>query len=64
MPVPMAVDGSTPESLPKLSKAQIDATRTSSWYETFEDLTIPTKIVDVAELGEDKAFLEVSRGAR
>ena len=60
MPVPTAVNASPPDPLPTLSRAQIEATRTSAWYDKFEDLTIPTRVIDIGELDEDQALLEVS----
>lgn len=62
MPVPVK----TPEPVtvyPALKKANIDAARTSAWYDTFEDLTIPSTFVDIEALGEREAFLDVSEVA-
>lgn len=57
MPVP--VNTADPPLFPTLTRPEVDAARTSAWYETFEDLTIPSTVVSVDALGERKAFLEV-----
>lgn len=60
MPVPTATTPQDLAVLPDLSKDQIDAARTSRWYETFEDFTIPSTIINLSALGEQDAFMEVS----
>lgn len=59
MPVPISTDA-TPELFPPLTRAQVDAARTSAWEELFHDVTAPVTIVDLQVLGEREAFLEVS----
>ncbi|WWC71089.1 uncharacterized protein I206_105042 [Kwoniella pini CBS 10737] len=56
MPIPMPRQ-TTFELFPTLTKDQIDAARTSAWYDTFEDITFPSTVIDLAELGEDEDFL-------
>jgi hypothetical protein len=58
MPVPTST--TPPVVFPTLTRAEVDAARTSAWYDTFEDLTTPATIISVDELGERAAFLEVS----
>lgn len=48
---------------PSLSRAQVDAARTSAWYPLFRDNTIASTIIDLEDLGERDAFLEVSSRA-
>ncbi|KAK8858893.1 hypothetical protein IAR55_003124 [Kwoniella newhampshirensis] len=54
IPTPPAISF---DLFPTLTRAQIDAARTSAWYDTFEDLTFPAIVIDVASLGEDEAFI-------
>lgn len=49
---------------PTLTREQIDAARTSAWYDTFADLTFPAQFIDLKELGEEEEFLRVSTDAR
>lgn len=56
MPVPTST--AEPPLFPLLTVAEVDAARTSSWYETFEDLTTPATVISIDELGERAAFLE------
>lgn len=56
MPVPTST--SSPPLLPPLTRADIDAARTSAWYDTFEDLTTPATVISIDALGERPAFLE------
>ncbi|WRT66717.1 uncharacterized protein IL334_003680 [Kwoniella shivajii] len=56
MPIPIPTR-TTFDLFPTLYREQIDAARTSSWYDTFEDLTFQSTIVDLAELGEEEDFL-------
>jgi len=58
MPIPIP-DQPEPSLFPILTVQQIDAARLSSWYETFEDLTIPSTIIDLDQLGEKEAFMRV-----
>ena len=58
MPIPTP-DQPEPSLFPTLTVQQIDAARFSSWYETFEDLTIPSTIIDLDQLGEKEAFMRV-----
>ena len=58
MPVP------TPPSVnhalfPTLKADQIDAMRTSSWYDTFIEITPKSSFIDLDTIGEKAAFLEV-----
>ncbi|WVQ84406.1 hypothetical protein IAT38_006558 [Cryptococcus sp. DSM 104549] len=57
MPIPTPPPTDFP-LFPTLTRAQIDAARTSAWYETFEDITAPATVIDLRELGEEEAFLE------
>lgn len=57
--MPAPVSDSLPV-FPTLSKADVDACRLSHWYDTFEDLTVPSSVVDIRKLGEGDAFLHVS----
>jgi hypothetical protein len=59
MPIPTHT-GPEPSVFPSLTIAQIDAARTSAWYHIFEDLTIPSIIINLKELGEKDLFLQVS----
>jgi len=58
MPIPIPTSPEPP-LFPSLTVDQIDAARLSSWYETFQDLTIPSTIIDLEELGEKDAFIQV-----
>jgi len=59
MPIPIPTNP-TPSIFPALTVDQIDAARLSAWYDTFQDLTIPSTIIDLEELGEKEAFIQVS----
>ena len=59
MPIPIP-EQPEPPLFPTLTVQQIDAARLSSWYETFEDLTIPSTIIDLDQLGEKEAFMRVN----
>jgi hypothetical protein len=59
MPVPVPIQADPP-LFPSLTVQQIDAARLSSWYETFQDLTIPSTIIDLDVIGEKEAFIQVS----
>ncbi|WWC88313.1 uncharacterized protein L201_003221 [Kwoniella dendrophila CBS 6074] len=56
MPVPIP-QMATLELFPQLTRGQIEAARTSSWLDTFEDITFPSTIIDLEELGEAEEFL-------
>jgi len=56
VPTPQAIDY---PMFPLLSREQIDATRTSSWYETFVEITPKATFIDLDQLGEKTAFLDV-----
>jgi hypothetical protein len=58
MPVPIPPTQPVP-LFPPLTKSIIDAARTSAWYDAFAGITIPTTIVDLDDIGEKTAFLEV-----
>lgn len=58
MPIPIPTHP-TPPLFPSLSVQQIDAARLSAWYEIFQDLTIPSIVIDLDELGEKEAFIQV-----
>jgi len=58
MPIPIPTNPEPP-LFPSLSVDHIDAARLSAWYETFQDLTIPSTIIDLEELGEKEAFIQV-----
>lgn len=45
---------------PSLTVKQVDAALTSSWYDKFEDLTIPSTIINLDSIGEKDVFLKVS----
>lgn len=60
--MPAPVSDSLPV-FPPLRRADVDACRLSHWYDTFEDLTVPSSVIDIRALGEGAAFLHVS-GAR
>jgi hypothetical protein len=60
MPIPIPTYPE-PQLFPALSRDQIDSARLSTWYETFEDLTIPSTIIDLDELGERDLFMQVCR---
>ncbi|ORX37070.1 D123-domain-containing protein [Kockovaella imperatae] len=62
MPVPIRQVEHEPEVFPLLTRSEVDATRTSAWYETFEDLTIPSRIIDLETLGEEEAFRDWLNG--
>lgn len=57
--MPAPVSDSLPD-FPPLKKADVDACRLSHWYDTFEDLTVPSAVIDIRKLGEGAAFLHVS----
>lgn len=57
MPVPVP-NSSPPPLFPELTRAKVNAALTSSWLETFEDLTAPTTIISIDDLGERDAFLK------
>lgn len=59
MPIPVHTRPDPP-LFPTLSVQQIDAARLSSWYHTFEDLTIPSTVIDLEEIGEKETFIKVS----
>ena len=59
MPIPIPTNPEPP-LFPSLTMDQIDAARLSAWYDTFQDLTIPSTIIDLEELGEKEAFIQVS----
>lgn len=63
MPVPTLLN-QVYTLFPTLTREQIDAARTSAWYDTFADITFPAKFIDLKELGEEEEFLRVSTGAR
>jgi hypothetical protein len=64
MPIPTPMrPADSPPVFPHLTHEQIDAARVSSWYHTFEDITIPSTIIDLDEIGEKEAFLEVCTGS-
>ncbi|KIR32126.1 cytoplasmic protein [Cryptococcus deuterogattii MMRL2647] len=63
MPVPTLLN-QVDTLFPTLTREQIDAARTSAWYDTFADITFPAKFIDIKELGEEEEFLRVSTGAR
>ncbi|ODN74098.1 hypothetical protein L202_07558 [Cryptococcus amylolentus CBS 6039] len=56
MPVPAPTNQQI-ELFPALMLPHIDAARTSSWHDTFADITFPAQIIDLAELGEQEEFL-------
>lgn len=58
MPVPVPTDAPI---FPPLVRADVDAARTSSWLDTFEDLTFPTTVISIDDLGERDDFLAVSQ---
>jgi hypothetical protein len=58
MPIPIPTNPEPP-LFPNLTVDRIDAARLSAWYETFQDLTIPSTIIDLEELGEKEAFIQV-----
>jgi hypothetical protein len=58
MPIPIPTNPEPP-LFPSLKVDQIDAARLSAWYETFQDLTIPSTIIDLEEIGEKDAFIQV-----
>lgn len=59
MPVPITASAPAP-LFPPITKKSVDAARTSSWHEIFEDITAPAVVIDLEELGEREAFTEVS----
>jgi hypothetical protein len=64
MPIPTPTQpADSPPVFPQLTREQIDASRVSSWYDTFEDITIPSTVIDLDEIGEKEAFLEVCTGS-
>jgi hypothetical protein len=56
IPIPTRPD---PPLFPHLSVQQIDAARLSHWYDTFLDLTIPSTVIDLEEIGEKETFIKV-----
>lgn len=61
MPVP--VPSAEPVDLPlfpRSTKESIDAARLSSWFPLFRRVTIPSTVIDLDEIGEKEAFLDVS----
>ncbi|WVR06640.1 hypothetical protein IAU60_003672 [Kwoniella sp. DSM 27419] len=56
MPIP-APPAMSFDMFPTLTKSQIDAARTSAWIETFEDISFPSTVIDLAALGEQDAFI-------
>ncbi|OXG26247.1 cytoplasmic protein [Cryptococcus neoformans Bt120] len=56
MPVPTQLN-QVYTLFPTLTREQIDAARTSAWYDTFADITFPAKFIDLKELGEEEEFL-------
>lgn len=62
MPVPVRTPSPAP-LFPPLTVGEVDAARTSAWYDTFEDITFAASIVDIDGLGEREAFLEVGSAA-
>ncbi|TXT08823.1 hypothetical protein VHUM_02951 [Vanrija humicola] len=58
MPVPVRTPSPAPLLFPPLTVGEVDAARTSAWYDTFEDITFTSTIVDIDALGEREAFLE------
>lgn len=63
MPVPTPLN-QVYALFPTVTREQIDAARTSAWYDTFADITFPAKFIDLKELGEEEEFLRVSTGPR
>lgn len=62
MPVPTASSSRPPPEpflFPSLTVGEIDAARLSAWYDKFEDLTIPTTVIDLESIGEKELFLQV-----
>ena len=59
MPIPTPTPSPIP-LFPSLTREHIDGTRTSAWYLPFRSITIPSIIIDLDQLGEREAFLEVS----
>ncbi|KAK4689683.1 hypothetical protein P7C73_g418, partial [Tremellales sp. Uapishka_1] len=59
MPIPTPVPPSR-NLFPLLAKSDVEASRLSSWYSTFRDITIASIIVDLDSIGEKEAFIEVS----
>ncbi|KAL1405873.1 hypothetical protein Q8F55_007552 [Vanrija albida] len=57
MPVPVRAPSPAP-LFPPLTVGEVDAARTSAWYETFEDITFAASVVDIDALGEHDAFVE------
>ncbi|BEI85623.1 hypothetical protein CcaverHIS002_0510240 [Cutaneotrichosporon cavernicola] len=56
MPVPTST--APPPLFPTLTRSEVDAARTSAWYDTFEDLTTPATVINIDALDERAAFLE------
>ncbi|WWD18786.1 hypothetical protein CI109_103241 [Kwoniella shandongensis] len=56
MPIPTPQAASF-DLFPTLTRAQIDAARTSAWHYTFEDLTFPAMVIDLSSSGEEEAFI-------
>ncbi|WVW85072.1 hypothetical protein I302_107108 [Kwoniella bestiolae CBS 10118] len=57
MPIPIPTSSEEAELFPTLTRAQIDSARTSAWYDTFEDITFDSTVIDLAGLGEEEEFL-------
>ncbi|OCF75495.1 cytoplasmic protein [Kwoniella mangroviensis CBS 8886] len=57
MPIPIPSSDEEYDLLPTLTRRQIDAARTSSWYDTFQDITFDSTVIDLSELGEEEEFL-------
>ncbi|WVQ65438.1 uncharacterized protein L199_003614 [Kwoniella botswanensis] len=57
MPIPIPTSDEEYDLFPILSRQQIDAARTSSWYDTFEDITFDSTVIDLSDLGEEEEFL-------
>ncbi|WVQ73443.1 hypothetical protein IAR50_003015 [Cryptococcus sp. DSM 104548] len=55
MPVPRPTNTQI-DLFPTLTLQHIDAARTSSWHDTFADITFPAQVIDLAELGEQEEF--------
>ncbi|WWC96441.1 hypothetical protein V866_003309 [Kwoniella sp. B9012] len=57
MPIPISTSDEECDLFPTLTRQQIEAARTSSWYDTFEDITFDSTVIDLSELGEEEEFL-------
>lgn len=60
MPIPTSPNIDHP-LFPTLSVDQIDAMHTSSWYQTFIEITPKATFIDLESTGEKTPFLEVCR---